>query len=306
MKIYDITIVGAGPVGLFGAFYAGMREMSINIIDSLPQVGGQLSALYPEKYIFDMPGFPKVLAKDLVRDMWAQAQLGKPDLHLNEKITKISPQPSAENRECYCIETITGNKHYTKTVMLALGMGAFQPQKLVVAGLAEKEGKNVHYFLKPLDTYKNSEVLIIGGGDSAADWCLAMAKADEQGKVRAKNTTIIHRGPNFRAHESTVREIQQTKAEILLTHELSALQEEAQNDKTKLRATLENNLTKDKREIIVDHIIICIGYLAKLDFVKESGLAMKGNAIMVNDRMETNIPGIFAVGDVCSHDGKLK
>lgn len=301
-KIYDITVIGAGPVGLFAVFYAGMRKMSINLMDSLPQVGGQLSALYPEKYIYDMPGFPEVRAKRLVEELNAQMLTAHPDLHMNRRVTRIDPYPNREAKEYFVVHTESGESFSTKTVVLSLGMGAFRPRKLEVAGLDALEGKQVQYVLKPLETYRGKDVLVVGGGDSAADWTLAMAKPDEQGKTLAKSTTQIHRGAKFTAHEATVEEIKATKAQVCMNHELKSFQLEG----NRVRAVLEQNITKETREIVVDDIVVCIGYVAKLDFVKESGIAMQGNAIAVNERMETNIPGIFACGDVAGHGAKLK
>jgi thioredoxin reductase (NADPH) len=307
-KIFDVTIVGAGPAGLFAAFYAGMRQMSIHLIDSLPQVGGQLAALYPEKYIYDMPGFPKVLAKDLVNNMWEQAQLGKPTLTLNTKvklIQKVEAGSSLDEAAHFEIATEGGGSFYSKSVILALGIGAFAPKKLEVAGLAEREGATVHYKLKPLDYYSSKEVLIIGGGDSALDWSLAMTDL-VNGQPRCFKTTLIHRGNKFSAHEATVEQLKRTPADIRLNHELVHIKDVLHHDKNRTQVTLENNLTKERHEMVVDDVIVCTGFVAKIDFIKESGLILQGNSIIVNERMETNIPGIFAVGDVTTHGAKLK
>ena len=302
-KIYDITIVGAGPVGLFGAFYAGMRQMSINIIDSLDKVGGQLNALYPEKYIYDMPGFPKVMAKDLVRDMWTQAQAGHPDLFLNHKIVKI------ERKEHLEITCENDQKFLTRTVLLTLGMGAFSPRKLETEGIAEREGKNVHYVMPALDHFNDKEVLVVGGGDSAADWTMALAMPSAPGKKpRAKSVHLIHRTNRFSAHEATLDLLRgpDSIAKILTHHELKSLEDVQNGARKQIETTLIQNLTKETQKLTVDEIIICAGYLAKLDFVKESGLEMQGSCIKVNQKMATNIPGIFAAGDVCIYEGKLK
>lgn len=303
MKIYDITVVGAGPVGLFGVFYAGMRQMSINLIDSLDQVGGQLTALYPEKFIFDFPGYPRVMAKDLVKQLWEQAQIGKPDVNLNKKITRIVPVTDGGTVSHHEIHCECGTKFLSKTVMLSLGMGAFKPRKLEVPGLEEREGKNVHYVVKPLDFYNGKDLLVIGGGDSAADWTLALAHKGDRPSPRARSTTLIHRGTKFTAHEASIDQVRnETKADVRLTHELQSLED----SNGRLSCTLINNITKETASLMVDEIIVCAGYIAKLDFVKESGLAMEGNSIKVTERMETNIPGIYAVGDVATHSGKLK
>jgi len=301
IKLYDLTVIGAGPVGLFGIFYAGMRGLSINVLDSLEMVGGQLNALYPEKYIYDMPGFPKVMAKDLVKALMEQAEFAKPTLHMGRKVSKITPKGEAPRfLEILCEN---GEIFHSRTVILALGMGAFKPRKLEVPGLAEREGKSVHYFVHSLDSFKGKDVLIIGGGDSAADWTLALAAPDIAGKTRAKSVTMIHRTDRFAAHEATITHLKNLSHAKVLTHtELQSLNEEG----GKLACTLVQNLTKEVAMKTFDDIIVCAGYIAKLDFVKESGFEMLGNAVRVNEKMETNMPGVFAVGDVCTHGGKLK
>jgi ferredoxin/flavodoxin---NADP+ reductase len=302
-KLYDITVVGAGPVGLFGVFYAGMRQMSINLIDSLEAVGGQLTALYPEKFIYDMPGFPRVMAKDLVKQLWEQAEFAKPDLNLGQKIARIVPT-AEKNFELVCE---SGEIFHTKTVMLALGMGAFKPRKLEIPGLEAREGKSVHYVVKSLDRFNGKAVLVIGGGDSAADWTMALSLPDAKGTVRAAQVNMIHRTDKFAAHEATLDLIRTASSAKIHTHtELESIDDTVEDGHRRLRVTLVQNLTKEKSVLVVDDIIVCAGYLAKLDFVKESGLEMQGNSIKVNERMETNIPGVFAVGDVCSHGAKLK
>ena len=302
-NIYDITIIGAGPVGLFCAFYAGMRQMSINLVDSMEMVGGQLSALYPEKYIFDMPGFPKVMAKDLVKSLWQQAQIGNPTLHLGRKVSKITTSESK------IIEVLCENGEIfrTRTVVLSLGMGAFKPRKLEIPGLEEREGKNVHYLVKTLPYYQGKDILIVGGGDSAADWAMALSCKTDGAPPLASSLTMIHRTNKFSAHEASLDILQKETPARVLTHtEIQKIEDVSENGKNRLRVELIQNLTKEVQSILVDDIIVCVGYLAKLDFVKESGFAMEGNAIKVNDKMETNIPGVFAVGDVCGHSAKLK
>jgi thioredoxin reductase len=294
-ELYDLTVVGAG---LFGVFYAGMRGLKVNILDSLEMVGGQLNALYPEKYIYDMPGFPKVMAKDLVRQLWEQAEFAKPALHLGRKVMKIDRADGHLALHCENGETFA-----SKTVMLALGMGAFKPRKLEVPGLAEREGKNVHYFVHKLDHFNGKDVLVIGGGDSAADWSLALGGPDAEGYVRARSVTMIHRTDKFAAHEASIRLLREFSHVKVHTYtELQSFEE----TNGRLHCQLVQNLTKAVTPQTFDEIIVCAGYLAKLDFVKESGLEMQGNAVKVNDRMETNVPGVFAVGDVCTHGGKLK
>ncbi len=298
--VYDITIVGAGPTGLFATFYAGMRKMKTCIIDSLPQVGGQLNALYPEKYIYDMPGFPAIQSKKLVEELWEQAQLAKPTLHLNQNVVDIESYPNKENREYFILHTKTQKQVASKTVLLALGMGAFHPRPLKVSGMEPFMGKNVRYAPKPLHEYAGKNVLIVGGGDSALDWTLALGK--KENKKPCSALTLIHRGGRFSAHEATVEAVHNTPANIWMNHELKSLA----SDNTKLKAHLKQNLTGETKDIIVDEVLICVGYIARLSLAKDMEITMNKNSIQVDDRMETNIPGIFSAGDVVNHPSKLK
>ena len=226
-KIYDISIIGAGPVGLFGVFSAGMRSMSVALIDSLPQAGGQLNALYPEKYIYDVPGFSKVRAKELVEALYKQAAFAKPDLYLKSKVKAIHAFPKEGDLEYYTIETEDGKSISSKTVLLSLGIGAFEPRKLEMEGLDKWEGTKVHYILKPLKEYKDKDILIIGGGDSAVDWNLALGESSSNQKPIAKSITSIHRGVKFTAHEASVEKIKKESiAKILFSSELGKMEEE--------------------------------------------------------------------------------
>jgi thioredoxin reductase len=225
-QLYDLTVVGAGPVGLFGVFYAGMRGLKVNVLDSLEMIGGQLNALYPEKYIYDMPGFPKVMAKDLVKQLWEQAEFAKPALHLGRKVAKILPVSEGSARYLD-IQCENGDSFHSRTVMLALGMGAFKPRKLEVPGLLEREEKTVHYFVRNLDRFNGKDILIIGGGDSAADWTLALAEPDSHGKVRATSVTMIHRTDKFAAHEATIHLLKALSHAKVKTHtELQSIEDE--------------------------------------------------------------------------------
>ena len=304
VEIYDISVIGAGPVGLFGVFSAGMRNMSVALVDSLPQVGGQLNALYPEKYIYDVPGFPKVQARKLVESLYEQATFAKPDLYLASKVQAIDAFPAKGELEHYIIRTEDGKSIASRAILLSLGIGAFQPRKLQVDGLDEWEGSKIHYILKPLEHYRDKNVLIIGGGDSAADWTLALGESHSDKKAIAKNITIIHRGVKFTAHESSVEKIKQESiAKIFLSSELEKVEEEEEG---KLCCTIVNNVNQDRKITKVDYIIVCIGYVAKLGFVRDMGFKMKNNSILVNEFMETSKKGVFAAGDLVDYPGKIK
>lgn len=290
-EIVDVAIIGGGPVGLFGSFYAGMRGMSTKIIDSLPELGGQLTALYPEKYIFDMPGFPKVLAKSLANDMVEQGLKFNPTVCLDETVNNI------RRREDGIWETVTNHAtHPSRTVLVCAGAGAFSPKKLSIIGLEHFEGKHVFYFVKDKNTFAGKRVLIVGGGDSALDWAMNLEPV-------AAKITQIHRRDVFRAHEESVDWLfNRSKVELHLWCELKELRG---NDHLE-DVIYFNNKSGEETVLPVDYVLINIGFNASLGPIKDWGLKFENGAIAVNTHMETNLPGVYAAGDICTYDGKLK
>src|SRR6478736_6302751 len=197
--IPDITVIGAGPTGLFAAFYAGMRGATVRVIDSLEEPGGALTAIYPEKYIYDVGGFAKILAKDLVERMVEQAQRNDPEICLKEEVTGL------ERTEGGLIQLTTSlGLRYSKVVIVCAGVGAFEPKRHAAPGVSELEGKGIHYFAKRVEAFRDRHVVIVGGGDSAVDWGVTLEPI-------ARSITLIHRS-KFRAHEATIRELEATKA----------------------------------------------------------------------------------------------
>ena len=194
-KVFDVTIIGGGPVGLFTAFYAGMRKMSVNIIESLPQLGGQLSALYPEKYIYDIAGFPKISGQELIDNLIKQMHQFEPTITLEQDVQQVEKQEDG-------IFKLTTNRaiHFSKTIIITAGNGAFQPKKLNLETAEKFEGKNLHYFIKDLNQFAGKNVQIFGGGDSAVDWSLMLEPI-------AKKVTLVHRRDKFRAHEASVENL---------------------------------------------------------------------------------------------------
>lgn len=201
-QVYDITIIGGGPTGLFTAFYGGMRKATVKIIESLPQLGGQLTALYPEKFIYDVAGFPKIRARELVDNLQEQIKLFEPTVCLDQSVEKLEKQEDG-------IFKLTTNQeiHYTKTVIITAGNGAFQPRKLELENARDYEGKNLHYFINDMNYFQNKKVVIFGGGDSAVDWALMLEPI-------AEKVTIVHRRDKFRAHEHTVENMRNSNVEI--------------------------------------------------------------------------------------------
>ncbi len=292
--IYDVTIIGSGPAGLYGAFYAGMRGMKTKILDALPELGGQLVTLYPEKWVFDVGGFPKILAKDLAKNLVDQAMTFKPTVCLGEKVLSVTKHPGSDG-DVFQLATDNGSVHFTRTIVLTAGIGAFKPKKLSRPGIDEFEGKGIYYFVSEKKAFKDKEILIVGGGDSAVDWCLNLMDT-------ARKITLVHRSDQFRAHEESVKELMESDIEILTFHELRSV---AGNHAVE-RAVIYDNRTGDETELRVDGVILNLGFHADLGPIKEWGLELDKGGIKVNYRMETNMNGIFAAGDVASHPGKLK
>lgn len=290
-KVYDITIIGGGPAGLFTAFYGGMRQASVKIIESLPQLGGQLSALYPEKYIYDVAGFPKVRAQELIDNLKEQMAKFEPATALEQSVEKLEKQADG-------IFKLTTNKeiHYTKTVIITAGNGAFQPRRLELDSAVQYEGKNLHYFIDDLNQFAGQKVVVFGGGDSAVDWALMLEPI-------AEKVTIVHRRDKFRAHEHSVENLNNSKVEIKTPYVPAEL---IGDDKGISQVVLEGVNDKKKEVIDVDSVICNYGFVSSLGPIKEWGLEIEKNSIVVNSKMETNIPGIYAAGDICTYDGKVK
>lgn len=289
-KVYDITIIGAGPTGLFTAFYGGMRQTSVKIIESLPHTGGQLTALYPEKYIYDVAGFPKIKAQQLVDQLEEQAKMFDPTIVLGETIQTV------ERLEDGIFKLTTDKEvHYTKTIIITAGNGAFAPRRLNLDQCDRFEGSNLHYFVKDMEQFRDKEVVLLGGGDSAVDWALMLEKV-------ARKVTLVHRRDTFRAHESTVQELMDSKVEILTPYIPTEMIGE---DKVK-KVVLEEVKGENVVELEVDDVICNYGFISALGPIKDWGIEIEKNSIVVNTKMETNIEGIYAAGDVTTYDGKIK
>lgn len=290
MNRVDVTIIGGGPVGLFAAFYAGLRGMSVRIVDSLPELGGQLTALYPEKFVYDMPGFPAVLAKDLAAGLAAQGTQFHPELMLER-----TAQELIEEAGGYALITNQGERLETRTIIISAGAGAFSPTKMGALGEEEFVGRGVIYGVKDKAALKGKRVLIVGGGDSALDWCLNLADT-------AKSITLVHRRDQFRAHEDSVDKVNASQVEMKLWNVVK----EVHGGESVEAVTLENTQSKETERYETDVIIVNVGFKSTLGPLKTWGLEIDKNQIVVNDRYETNKAGVFAVGDVCSFPGKLK
>jgi thioredoxin reductase len=289
--VYDITIIGGGPSGLFAAFYAGLRAAKTKIIDSLPQLGGQLAALYPDKYIYDIPGFPQVLAKEFVDRQVSQAMAFSPTVCLDEKVVHLGSRADGLLE----LRTEPGSIHLSRTVIVAAGVGAFVPRTLDIPEVERMEGKGVYYFVQDLEAFRGRKVIVVGGGDTALDWALSLHGI-------ASQVTLVHRRDRFRAHEESVRDLFATPSEILLFHELKALHGNEHIE----AATVFDNRTGEEKVLPVDALVSGLGYLANLGPIKNWGLEIVRNSILVDTTMRTNLPAVYAVGDITTYEGKIK
>jgi thioredoxin reductase (NADPH) len=289
-QVYDITIIGGGPTGLFTAFYGGMRQASVKIIESLPQLGGQLSALYPEKYIYDVAGFPKVRAQELVNNLKEQMDQFKPAVALEQAVEKVEKQADGVFRL-----TTNSEVHYSKTIIITAGNGAFKPRKIELENAEQFEQTNLHYFVDDMNKFKGRKVLVCGGGDSAVDWSLMLEPI-------AEKVTLTHRRDKFRAHEHSVENLLNSSVDIKTPY----VPVEFIGDDRITQVVLENTKGEEKTVVDVDDVIVNFGFVSSLGPIKEWDLDLEKNAIVVNSKQETNIPGIYAAGDVCTYDGKVK
>jgi thioredoxin reductase (NADPH) len=305
--ITDLTIIGGGPTGLFAAFYAGMRGATAQIVDALPQLGGQLTALYPEKYIFDVAGYPQVLAKDLVRSLVEQQARWSFPAHLNRTVTGLREVvgdgngAGPEGARHFVLETSDG-EFPTRAIVIAAGIGAFSPRRLPQPCADGWYGRGIYDVVTNPDDYVGQKVVIIGGGDSAFDWGTQLLG-------RASHVTLVHRSDRFRAHGATVAEfqaaVQAGKATLHTFHELADIHVRAGGERFS-HLTLKDIKAKSTREIEADVVLPMLGFVSDMGAIAEWGLTIEKDEILVNSQMETGRAGVYAAGDVTTYPGKLK
>lgn len=290
--VFDLNIIGAGPTGLFATFYAGLRGMSVQIIDSLEEAGGQCTAMYPEKYIYDVIGYPKVLAKDFAAACLAQAMKADPTIRLSEQVQTLIQLEDGT----FALKTSKGYRR-SRAIIIAAGVGAFEPTRLNAAGVEDLEGKGVHYFAKRIEDFRDKQVVIVGGGDSAVDWALTLEPI-------AKSVRVIHRS-RFRAHESTVQDLVNSSVELHYPeYEVTEVRAGDHGRIASLTFTHKDGTSQDAE---VDELICAIGFKADPGPLKSWGFELQRNSIVVDiQTMQTNIPGIFAAGDIATYPAKFK
>jgi thioredoxin reductase (NADPH) len=289
-QICDVTIIGAGPSGLFAAYYAGFRGLSVKIVDSQPDLGGQVTALYPDKYIYDVAGFPRVLGKDLVANLVEQAMQYGPAVFLNEELTSFERMRDGTFRFAG-----TSGEHDTRVVLITAGIGAFTPKTYGRPEFDRYAERGLYYAVRRKEEFRDKRVLVVGGGDSALDWALDLLPV-------ARAVTLIHRRDVFRAHVNSVKKLFESPVTVKVFYELKGLR----GDGAVTEAVVVNNKTRKEEVVPVDAVLAFLGLVSNLGSIAAWGLALEGDSIVVNTRMETNLPGVYAAGDVVEYPGKLK
>ena len=298
-EIRDITVIGAGPVGLSTAFWAGMREASSRIIDSLPEIGGQLTTLYPEKWIFDVPGHPKILARDLV-ELHRRQTLEQFDVpvHLETTAETISWEGEGDDR-VVVLHTDKGELR-SRTVIVAGGHGAFEPKKLPGYDLTPWEGRGAHYLVGEKKEFQGKRVVIIGGGDSACDWVVNLLDT-------AERVSLVHRREGFRAHEATVKEVMDAgesgRIDIHVPYQVKEVTGNGAIESVRLFHTDDE---AQEIEVPCDALLLQLGFKTQLGPLKEWGFEISKGAIQVDQLFGTSLERVWACGDITSFDGKLK
>lgn len=285
----DLLVVGAGPVGLFGLYYAGFRGMSTAVLDSLEEAGGQVTALYPEKLIFDVAGFPAVRGRELVDNLVAQAAPFSPAYLLGERADEIDQLADGS----WSIVTDRGRTVRCKAMIITGGLGTFTPRPLPVGD--DYLGRGLSYFVKSLEDHRDKHVVVVGGGDSAFDWALNLHPI-------AASVTIVHRRDKFRAHEHTITQVRELGVPIHTFAEISAINGKDAVEQVSIQFTK----TAEVLSQPADTVIAALGFTADLGPIANWGLDLDRKQILVDTTMQTNRPGIFAAGDIVEYPGKVR
>ena len=290
----DIIIIGSGPVGLFAVFEAGLLNMKCHLIDVLPKPGGQCIELYPKKPIYDIPAYPEILAGDLIKNLLKQCSQFEPGFTLGERADKFEKLKDGN----FLITTDKGTRHSAPVVAIAGGLGGFQPRKPNFEGLSNYENKGVCYFVKDPKKFKNKNIIISGGGDSALDWTIELSKI-------AKKLTLVHRRNEFRGALDSVEKVQELKNKNKINIITPAEVFNLSGNKKLQHVYVKNGENEIKIE--ADYFIPLFGLTPRLGSISEWGLEIEKNSIVVNNSLDyqTNIPGVFAIGDINTYPGKL-
>lgn len=294
----DIIIIGAGPTGLFTVFEAGLLKLKCHLIDALPQPGGQCSEIYPKKPIYDIPAYPEILAGDLVEKLMEQIKPFEPGFTLGERAETLEKMEDGS----FTVTTNQGTKHCAPVVVIAGGLGSFEPRKPLIANIRDYENKGIVYMIKDPEVYRNKKVVIAGGGDSALDWAIYLANM-------ASEVSLVHRRNEFRGALDSVEKASELaklgKIQLYTEAEVKELHGENKLEAVSIKY---NNESRGQKFLETDYFIPLFGLSPKLGPIGNWGLEIEKNAIKVNNAKDyqTNIPGVFAIGDVNTYEGKLK
>lgn len=290
MPTTDILIIGAGPAGLFATFYAGMRGLRCTLVDSLPHLGGQVAALYPEKYVYDVAGFPAVRGRDLIAGLTAQALSANPEIILSEECSTLEELPDGS----LLVTTTAGTEIRCGAVLITAGIGRFVPRPL--PAVDQYEGGGIHRVVGPAHEYASHDVVIVGGGDSAVDWANMLAES-------ARSVTVVHRRGKFTAHESSVAQLHQSSARILMESELASL---ASGEAGLTHAQIHHVKTGESETVPASVVIPALGHIASLGPLANWGLSIKGRQIEVGTDMSTGRSMVYSAGDITEYPGKVR
>lgn len=292
-KLYDISIIGGGPAGMFAAYYASMRKLNVALIESLPNLGGQPQTLYAQKQIYDIAALPQVSGTELIDQLSKQMALLPCDEYLDTSVTDLQ-------RADDDTWTISTNKETikTKSIIIAMGNGAFQPRKLTFDYDPTIEENNLSYFVNDINDFKDKDVAIAGGGDSAVDWAIHINEL-------ANNTSIIHRRNKYRAMESSIDSLNESDVEQLNPFIIKDVTYN-DDDKSKIDILLKKIKSEDEKTITVDKLLVNYGFISDSKILRDWNLELEGPFIKVSQQMETNLPNVFAIGDIATYPGKLQ
>ncbi len=290
-KIYDVVTVGAGPIGLYASFWGVDKKLSVAVVDALPYVGGQLTALYPQKFIFDVAGYPKVTAAELVDELFRQVTQHEVPVLVNFKVVEMTREPEGE----YRLVAEDGRYIHARYVLIAAGAGMISPRKLELEAAESYIGKGFEYVVKNVEDYRDKRVLVIGGGDTALDWANFFTNI-------SKEVTLVHRSTKFVGFEGSLKRLQKTTCKIVTDSKIVAIKGEAMVT----GATITNIKDGATTELSIDRILGCIGFTPKLGFLKEHGFEIADGSIRADKFMRTSVENIYAIGDISNHPGRIK